>query len=552
MTFFFFFLANFFLGDLTIFYPAFKSEAPLSSQLFKGTIIALDTSSITVRLRAKQFNDSLFRNYEFWNMEHDSLDSGFNVLFRSLFQFCNYQLPERKKFLSLKPPAPSKPKEWPHHQQLTDEQNRIMGKIISAEDYFLLWGPPGTGKTSVIVKYLLQYLINQTDEQILLLAYTNRAVDEVCHALIAAGLPDFLRIGSKYSTDLRYRNNLLNTLTADITSRIDLQRAILKYRVVVGTISSVLGKPELFELKKFDRLIIDEATQVLEPMVAGLLPGFQKVLLIGDHHQLAAVVTQGQQERLVNDESLISIGVSDLGNSYFERIFSRCEEEGWSWAYDKLSYQGRMHEDVMQFPSDQFYGGMLKILPGNQNIQQSAPLHFEKIPDDLLSTYLSTRRVLFFPVRSKELFNSKINVAESKFVAEVIEKLIQLYEVNNKTLSLSDVGVITPFRAQIAQIKTELESRNIFLDQLLIDTVERFQGGAKNIIIISLCVNSENQLDNLINLSSDHIDRKLNVALTRAKDQVIMIGDPQALAKNPVYSAFMDRFTCAYQAFIDQ
>lgn len=536
-------LANFRRGDLTIFYPNIPGKTALSSQLFKGTIIELEGSRIAIRLRAKQFNDSLFQTHEFWNIEHDTLDSGFNVLFRSLFKFTTFDIYDRKRFLSLRPPAPAIEKRWIPNLEMTDEQNRIMQKIINAEDYFLLWGPPGTGKTSIIVKHLLKYLVENTGEQILLLAYTNRAVDEMCHALKAAGQSNFLRIGSRYSTDPDYISNLLITLTQDVSTRLELRDIIGKHRIVVGTISSVLGKPELFTLKSFDRLIIDEATQVLEPMVAGLLPAFRKILLIGDHRQLAAVVTQQAKELRVSDESLLSIGVTNLGHSYFERIFSRCEAEEWTWAYDKLSHQGRMHEDVMQFPSEYFYNNMLHILPGEQNFRQTDALHFNKIPEDPLSGWLASHRVIFIPVASGELFGSKINTGEANLVAEIVVKLQSLYAGNDQVLALEDIGIITPFRAQIAQIRQEILKNGLRVDDLVIDTVERFQGGAKRIVIISLCVNSENQLSNLVSLSSDNIDRKLNVALTRAQEQVIVLGDPAVLSINSVYKAFMDRYT---------
>ncbi|MBK8505726.1 MAG: AAA family ATPase [Saprospiraceae bacterium] len=535
-------LANFRKGDLTIFYPSINNQSPLSSQLFKGTIIELEGSTVQVRLRAKQFNDHLFKTFEYWNMEHDSLDSGFNLLFRSLFQFTAFNIQERKRFLTLRPPAPAVQNSWTTLTELTEEQNRIMQKILNAQDYFLLWGPPGTGKTSIIVKHLLKYLVQHSNEQILLLAYTNRAVDEMCHALVAAGQSHFLRIGSRYSTHPNYVDSLLVSKTKEVTTRQQLRDIIDEFRIVAGTISSVLGKSELFELKQFDRLIIDEATQVLEPMVAGLLPSFKKVLLIGDHRQLAAVVTQPGKDRKVQDESLRAIGITDLGNSYFERIFSRCEEEQWTWAYDKLSFQGRMHQEVMQFPSEFFYQGMLRILPEDKVNRQSAILHFDKIPADSLSQYLAKRRVLFFAVPSGELFNSKVNVAEARMVGDILVKILHLHAVNHSGLTLDQVGIITPYRAQIAQIKLELQDQGINSDGLTIDTVERFQGGAKKIIIISLCINSKNQLDNLVSLSSDQVDRKLNVALTRAQDQVVMIGDPEILTDNAVYKAFIERY----------
>jgi DNA replication ATP-dependent helicase Dna2 len=201
-----------------------------------------------------------------------------------------------------------------------------------------------------------------------------------------------------------------------------------------------------------------------------------------------------------------------------------------------------MHEEVMQFPSEFFYQGMLKILPSDKVNRQSSIMHFDQIPIDPFSQYLAKRRVLFFAVPSGELFNSKVNIDEARMVVHILVKLLHLHAANHFDLSLDEIGIITPYRAQIAQIRLELQDQAINSDGLTIDTVERFQGGAKKIIIISLCINSKNQLDNLVSLSTDQVDRKLNVALTRARDQVIMIGDPEILSDNAVYKAFIDRY----------
>ncbi len=535
-------LANFRHGDLALLYPYRPNKSPLSTQLFKSTIVALSENEITVRLRAKQFNDSLFKKYIHWNLEHDTLDSGFNLLYRSLFHFCAFEVKERQRFLSLRPPSAPVSKNYEDNPLLTEEQNRVMQKILNAEDYFLLWGPPGTGKTNIIVRHLVSHLIKNTGEHLLILAYTNRAVDELCYALKASSYTDFLRIGSRFSTDPNFVENLFGSKVKSITQRAELREIVNKHRIIIGTISSVLGKRELFSLKNFDRIIIDEATQVLEPMLAGLLPGFKNVLLIGDHRQLAAVVAQSKENRSVNDDALRSIELTDLGNSYFERIFRRCEIEQWTWAYDKLSYQGRMHEDVMAFPSQHFYNGMLKTLPGENDNAQSVPLDFAYVADDSVSKLIASKRVLFFPIEAGELFNSKVNEQEAKFVATVLKKIIDLYDDNDRSLDLTEVGIITPYRAQIAQIRRKLESLNIPSEALTVDTVERYQGGSRKIIIISLCVNSLNQLENLVSLSSDNVDRKLNVALTRAKEQVIVIGNPEILRENATYRQFIDDY----------
>ena len=538
-------LANFRKGDLTILYPMQQGKSALKSQLFKGTIISIDGTSVWVRLRAKQFNRSIFEKFDFWNIEHDSLDSSFIGLYRSLYTFSTFDLRARQKFLTIKPPAPPIDAKWDDLSQLTTQQNEVIRKILSAQDYFLLWGPPGTGKTSVMLRHLVDYLLNNTEEKILLIAYTNRAVDEICRALdqIADARNLYLRIGSRHSSDPLFYEQLLSTRMQGITTRESLRSLLAQQRIIIGTASSVVGKAELFQLIQFDRVIVDEATQMLEPMMAGLLPRVKKAVLIGDHRQLAAVIVQSKAGRSVSDQMLNSIGVHDLGDSYFERIYRRCQEEGWNWAFAKLSHQGRMHEQIMQFPRDHFYDGNLDILPPIQhNSIQTEPLNLATDSADILTQYLAKERVLFLPIVSRELFRSKTNAAEAELTARIVKNLFLIYAHNDKPLSAEDIGIITPFRAQIAKIREEMIRIEIDPAPFIIDTVERFQGGAKEIIIISLCVNSIQQLSSLISKSSDGIDRKFNVALTRAKQQLITMGDPVILGHDATYQSYIDQY----------
>ena len=143
-------------------------------------------------------------------------------------------------------------------------------------------------------------------------------------------------------------------------------------RIVLGTVASLQGKPELFNLIHFDRLLVDEASQIIEPSLAGFMTRFEKVLLIGDHLQLPAVVTQDKSSTIVKNQELKNIGLKDLRDSLFERLYLRSQAMGWDWAYARLSHQGRMHEDIMAFPNQIFYKGGLKILPLNSDN------HFQK------------------------------------------------------------------------------------------------------------------------------------------------------------------------------
>ena len=540
-------LANFRKGDIAVLYPwRKKATKTLNSQLFKCTITDINSESVEVRLRSKQFNLTIFEEEEFWNIEHDLLDGGFIGMYRSLFQFI--QFPDFKKdlLLGLKPPRQLRPEPLPRAAGLTEEQQDIYQKALQAQDYFLLWGPPGTGKTSMMLRQMVAYLINETDENILLMAYTNRAVDEICEAIERIdkyARNEYLRIGSWYSTDERFRDRLLDSQLKQIKSRAELKATIENHRIIVSTVSSISGKQELLAMKQFNRVIIDEASQILEPMLVGLLPLFERFILIGDHKQLPAVVTQPDQQTAVNDPGLQSIGLKSLGDSLFERLYHRCRKEGWDWAYDQLSHQGRMHREIMSFPSQYFYDHQLNILPEGlkQSLEQQLELQLNQPADATpLELQLCQQRMLFLPTASDDSSTAnKTNHHEAALVGNLVSAFHRIYEANELNLSKDSIGIITPYRAQIAHIRQLLETRGINPDELTVDTVERYQGGARDVIIISLCTNSLSQLDSLVSLSGDGVDRKLNVALTRARKHLIILGNPEILGENEVYRELM-------------
>lgn len=533
-------LANFRQGDLALIYPLREGHSPLENQIFKGTITAIGPKQVTVKLRAKQFNQSLFSQYEYWNVEHDILDSSFAGLYRAVYQFMSFESDARQTFLTRRPPVqPTQDHHVNAVEGLTDEQQRIFQKILAAPEYFLLWGPPGTGKTSVLLKEVVQYLFSQTKEKLVLLAYTNRAVDEVCAALEGLGTAvsdSYFRVGSRHGSDERFHSRLLSHKIKDITTRKELLGVLRSHRIVVGTVSSFSGKSELAQIMSFDRVIIDEATQILEPTMAGILPLFKKQLLIGDHRQLAAVVVQSRQRSAIKDGGLQALGLENLANSYFERLYHRCIQQGWSWAYDQLTHQGRMHQDIMKFPSRHFYGDKLTVLPDSPRQRAPLPVPVHALDDPLLQA-LSTRRVLFVPISSQALYRAKTNAYESKMVCRLVRCLLEL----DRDM-IDSIGIITPFRAQIALIRQELQTADLASDGISIDTVERYQGGARKIIIISLCVSSPIQMETLVSKSSDGADRKFNVALTRAQEQLIVVGDPEVISVDPVYADFVEKY----------
>lgn len=537
-------LANFRVGDIAILYPTPTTEggkkSPTQNQIFKGSLIEITPENFYFRLRAHQENQLIFETTECWNIEHDFLDSSFNAQYRGVVELMRSPFRKRNLMLTLEPPRATPLSSVPNlPAELTYEQQTIFKKILSANDYFLLWGPPGTGKTSVMLHHLVKWLLENTDENILLLAYTNRAVDEICESIehIGGDIKNlYFRIGSRFSTDERFHEQLLDKKIANIDNRKALIDLILRHRVIVATVASMAGKSEIFKLKKIHRAIVDEASQVLEPSLVGILPKVANFILIGDHQQLPAVVTQSERESATNNDPLLAeIGLTNYRNSLFERLYKRAKMQGWEQAYAILTKQGRMHQDIMAFPSKFFYEEKLDVLPNNE--RQIKSLNYSLNHDNQyteLEKQVLTQRFLFLNTppdpHSK---GGKTNEHEAK-------KLVELVQIFSKYYKLSDIGIITPFRAQIAKIRQVLEAANLDPDTLTVDTVERYQGGARAVILISLCTNSEAQISTLTSLSEEGIDRKLNVALTRAREHLVIVGNEQLLRGEKAYHQLLD------------
>lgn len=534
-------LSNFRVGDIAVLYPDLNGQqnAALKTQVLKGTVLELNENDVLVRLRSRQYNHEIFRKSSFWHIEHDRLDNGFNAMYRSLFEFIESTQYKRDLWLGRQAPTQNPTVELPIIPEFTEEQQEIFDEIISAKDYYLLWGPPGTGKTSFIVRYVVQYLYANTEENILLLAYTNKAVDEICDAICAIHpnyKSKFIRIGSRYGASPRYHDNLLINVSESLTRRSQLVQKIQNTRLFTGTVASIMGKTELFTMKKFDRIIIDEASQLLDPTILGILSRFDKSILIGDHLQLPAVVQQSKQEGDVSDTALHELGFKNMADSLFERLYTHCEKNKWDWAIGQLNAQGRMHADIMAFPNTHFYKSELQTLPKIDRLTEAYNLSYTNESDAVLST----KRLVFVPSTLSDLdLSFKMNTDEARIVAELIQRLSSIHKRNNKEWT---IGVITPYRAQIANIRQHLIEKEIDISTISIDTVERYQGGSRDVIILSFSVNHPIQLNSLTELSQDKVDRKLNVALTRAKEQIILTGHQPILEQNKIYKALLETY----------
>ncbi|MBR6539518.1 MAG: AAA family ATPase, partial [Bacteroides sp.] len=522
-------LSNFRLGDAVVLYQRNNpSDNVTNKQVFKGNIETLSDGEVRVRLRSPQRNLRVLPADSLYAIEHDYMDTAFRSMYQGLAIFMNATSNRRDLLLGVRPPEFDESLDG-DIASVSDDFTRVALKAKAAKDYFLLVGPPGTGKTSRALRQMVE-TFHAEGKQLLLMAYTNRAVDEICKALTSSTHQiNFIRMGSELACDEQYRSYLVEEVLADCTTRKQVQERLSNCQLFVGTVATLSNKPELFRLKHFDVAIIDEASQILEPQLLGLLcqrdeaggNAIDKFVMIGDHKQLPAVVLQPDEQTEVCNEALREIGLTNLRHSLFERLYRSSHSS--SRAVDMLCRQGRMNPQVAYFPNENFYGGKLQIVGLPHQCEDLPALQTSSVYSEL-AHYLG-KRIAFHPsTPESQLLPLKYNRSEAVWTAKIAEAIYHHYTATcGGFLPDTTLGIIAPYRNQIALIRRELA--NIGIDALCrihVDTVERFQGSERDVIIYSFCVNHPSQLKFLSNLTEEDgvlIDRKLNVALTRARKQ---------------------------------
>ena len=561
------FLPNFRRGDMVYLYAYKKNEEPdvRKSILFKGSLQEIHTSSIVVHLNDGQQNPNLIAG-ECFALEHAGSDIGGTSAIRSLYTFITSDVERRQLLLGQR--APRADKSLVLSRSYHPDYDEIILKAKQAQDYFLLIGPPGTGKTSQALQYLvLEQLAEKPKVQstnpndhspkvngqssILLLAYTNRAVDEICNMLSEHEI-DYIRIGNEYSCDPKYSDHLLQEVLDENTTLNSIKSTLAEAQIIVATTSTMNSRSALFNIKHFDLVIIDEASQILEPNIVGILTARQeegraidRFILVGDHKQLPAVVQQqGSLEMEGSDKRLDSIHLSSCANSLFERLILTERAAGRTNFIGTLHKQGRMHPDIADFANRKFYAKeQLECVPLAHQLETE--LSYNEESEDALDNTLKAHRMIFIPsMPCKQLnISEKVNTDEARIIADLLRRLYR--QMSKDFDPQKSVGVIVPYRNQIAMIRKEIERLEIpALEGISIDTVERYQGSQRDVILYSFTIQSRYQLDfltaNTFYEEGQPIDRKLNVAITRARKQLILTGNESTLRQNQLFAELID------------
>lgn len=549
---------NFRTGDPINLYDYANGGSPdiLKTIAHRATLLKIgEDGTVEVKLRSAQppevFNDESRQ----WAIDHDLIESSNMRTFCQLANVLRSTAERISLLLGTRPPAVDESLAV----RLLDHgaMNALVERQLAAKEEFLLIGPPGTGKTSYGLMSILREELAREGHSILLLSYTNRAVDEICSKLEKDGL-DYVRIGSRYACPEGLRGRLLISQKFENTASV--RDLVERTRIFVGTTASISGAPALFRLKRFDLAIVDEASQILEPSIVGILsetygegilkkPSIARFVLIGDQKQLPAVVQQNSSQSAVKDDRLRKISLLNCRDSFFERMI-RLHGTDPRLVF-KLTRQGRMHPEVSDFSNRHFYLGELNAIPLPH---QTADLDLnpELQEHSTKTCLLATRRTLYVNSHSAadaDTAQDKVNPHEADIVADIAIRILKIYTTAGKDpCADKTLGIVVPYRNQITAIRARLltsgslpESLRPIAQNLTIDTVERFQGSERDVIIYGLTVTHPSQLEFLKDSTYDdadgsHVDRKLNVALTRAREQLIVVGDLDIMQTDELYA----------------
>ncbi len=456
---------------------------------------------------------------------------------------------------------------------LNPTQERAVNEVLWAKDVAIVHGPPGTGKTTTLVEAINETLMRES--QVLVCAQSNMAVDWISEKLVDRGI-NVLRIGNptrvndkmlgftyerrfeshadypqlwairkairelrknrkKGSENYHQKMDRLKSRAAEIELRINAE-LFGEARVIACTL--VGSAHHLLEGMKFGTLFIDEAAQALEAACWIPMKRASRVILAGDHCQLPPTV-----------KSIAALRAG-LGKTLMERIAENKPE-----VVTLLKIQYRMNDEIMRFSSDRFYGGKVESAPqikyrsvldydhpitwiDTSNEENQITIEGEDAPEDSASTSSSVSAAnQNSDLNFKEQFVGesfgRINKAEAELTLLTLAEYFTKIGKQRVLEERIDVGIISPYRAQVQYLKKLIKKYEFFKPYrrlISVNTVDGFQGQERDVILISLVrSNDEGQIGFLKDL------RRMNVAMTRARMKLIILGNKDTMTKHPFY-----------------
>lgn len=442
--------------------------------------------------------------------------------------------------------------------ELNSSQNDALNKVLSAQQVAIIHGPPGTGKTTTLIQAIIETLKSET--QILVCAPSNAAVDLVAEKLlqhnvsvVRIGHParvtqeilsttldtqitnhtqykelkslrksaeEYKNLGHKYKRNFghseREQRKLLLTEAKRFRAEADLLADYIKDDILSKTrvICTTLVGANNYSLKgkTFSTVFIDEAAQGLEPATWLPIIKSKRVIFAGDHCQLPPTIKSFDAAKKGLEETL------------FEKAIKR------NHADVMLSEQYRMNKLIMDFSSQQFYNGQLKA-----NTQVA---NWTVIPEDLPIEFIDTAGCGFLEEVNPES-KSSLNKEEIELLIKHLTGYLAELKNLNFLENIKDIGIISPYKAQVSLMQEEVHARKPFPEELInriaINTIDSFQGQERDIVYISL-VRSNDRGE--IGFLSDI--RRMNVAMTRAKKKLAIIGDSATIGNHPFYGQLID------------
>jgi len=393
------------------------------------------------------------------------------------------------------------------------DQERAIRQALRARDFFLVQGPPGTGKTRVVAEIIMAAVAR--GERVLLAAFTNQAVDTVLRKLRASGFERFIRLGHALSVSAELHEHLLIPHGAapaqsdrQAGAQVDpshLYERLAAAPVVAATTATWSSEryDSVGEALRFDLALVDEASQLTTPAITGALRFAQRFILVGDEQQLPPLVMSEEASR------------AGLGESPFARL----RKQWGSEASATLHTQYRMHPVICGFPGEEFYGGKLVAA----NSVSSRTMRCEIPRSDPMWPILSPERPAVFIDVPQSDMAGKASLLQAHVAAHTVSAL------RKAGLRSEQIGVIAPYRAQVAAIRQRL---SIQQEQVVtVDTVDRFQGAERDVMLLVLGGRPGSSGSQREDFVADPY--RLNVALTRARHKLIIIGHQPAMRQHP-------------------